>query len=265
MFVPSSVSCFVPLALAVAVLSPGPVRAGSFMLEPGSWQAIQSLTVMASRLSYDRDGALAPASPYRKIESGLWMEYGLSRGATLILSPVVRNVRSQEPYGTISGNGLSSFEAGARWRLFDVMGEAVSFQATARVPGRSDPVLAFENRPRTELRLGYGTPAIINRKEGFADFSLAWVKRHEAGPDEVRYETTLGWWRRPNRMILVQYFSTFYPVSGLRHMSQQHKVQTSTVYKLNDSWSLQLGSFFTRGGLLTRRERGTIMAVWRRF
>ena len=265
MFVVIRVSCFVLAFVVVTPLSSGPASGGSFLLEPGSGQVIQSTTIMTSRLSYDARGALAADTPYRKIESSLWTEFGLTRNVTLIANPVLRDVAVQTEVGTIAGRGLGSMELGARWRLFDYQGDAVSFQATTRVAARSDPVLSLENRPRTELRLGYGFPALVNGKAGFADSSLTWVKRHEAGRDEVRHEMTIGWWQRPTRMVLIQYYTTFYPVSGLRHAARQDKVLTSTVYKLNDSWSFQLGSFFTRGGHLTRRERGTVMALWRRF
>jgi hypothetical protein len=265
MFVTASVSRFVSLALAFAFSWAGPARAGSFLMDTGGWQVITSTTFMTSSLAYDANGALTPASQYRKIETGVLMEYGLSRNVTLVLNPVARDISAEGQAGPMTGHGLTSFEAGARWRLFDYDGQAVSFQATTRIPAKSDPILLYENRPRTELRLGYGTPAIINRKPGFIDGSIAWVKRHEPGVDEVKIDMTYGWWQRRDRMVLFQYFTTLYPGAGLRHDPRQHKIQTSTVYKLNDQWSFQLGSFFTRGGHLTRRERGTIMAVWRRF
>jgi hypothetical protein len=265
MFVASSVSRFVSLVLAFAFSWAGPARAGSFLMDTGGWQVITSTTMMTSNLAYDGNGALTPASAYRKIETGVLMEYGLSRDVTLVLSPVTRDISAEGQAGTITGRGLSSFEAGARWRLFDYDGQAVTFQATTRIPAKTDPVLLYENRPRTELRLGYGAPSIVSRRPGFIDASIAWVKRHEPGTDEVKIDMTYGWWQRRDRMVLLQYFTTIYPGAGWRRDPRQHKIQTSTVYKLNDEWSLQLGSFFTRGGYLTRRERGTIVAVWRRF
>ncbi len=226
---------------------------------------INSLTVMTSRRAYDGRGVIVAADPYRKIEAGWLVEYGLTREVTLIANPVVRDIALESAEGAVAGRGLSSFEVGARWRLLDHMDHAVSFQALTRIPAKSDPILPFENRPRTELRFGYGVPARINGKPGFVDSSIAWVKRHELQADEVRFEMTYGWWQRRDRMLLVQYFNTLYPGSGLPRDPRQHKIQSSTVYKLNDEWSVQFGSFFTRGGLQTRRERGTLMAVWRSF
>lgn len=265
MFLTYRVSWFVPVCLACAPFWAGQASAGSSLLEQGRWHVIHSNSVMTTHMAYDAKGALTPADPYRKIETGLWAEYGLTRDMTLILNPVTRDVVWRREAGTVTGHGLSSLEAGARWRLFDYEGQAVSFQATTRVAGKSDPVFPLENRPRTELRLGYGTPAIINRKPGFVDGSAAWVKRHEPGVDEVKIDLTYGWWQTRNRLMLLQYFTTIYPGAGFRRNASQHKVQTSTVYKINENWSVQLGSFFTRGGQSTRRERGTVMAVWRRF
>lgn len=264
MFVAHRVSCFV-LAAGATAAWPGASIAGSFLLAPGAWEIIQSATFTTSTLRYGPKGALSSADPYRKIEIGWLVQYGLTRNVTLLASPSVREVATTNGDETLSGHGLSSFEAGARWRLFDWRGGEASFQALVRIPGKTDPIFPLENRPRSELRLGYGFPAWINGKDGFVDASVAWVKRHEAQRDEIRHELTYGWWQRPGRMILLQYITTLYPGSGPGRDPWQHKIQTSTVHKLSDAWLVQLGSFWTRGGRETRRERGTVLALWRRF
>jgi hypothetical protein len=43
------------------------------------------------------------------------------------------------------------------------------------------------------------------------------------------------------------------------------KIQGSTVSNLGDGWSLQMGSFVSRGGVTTRFERGNLVALWRKF
>lgn len=265
MFVLPSVSRFVPILLPLAFCTGHSAWAGSFLQAPSTWQVINSLSVSTSRLKYDPRGVLVTADPYRKIEAAWLVEYGLTGEVTLIANPVLRDVALTQASGTMTGHGLSSFEGGARWRLFDWRVGVVSFQATTRVPGRSDPAFAFENRPSTELRLGYGTPAIVNGKEGFVDASAAWIKRHDSQPDEVRLEMTYGWRRRFNRLFLLQYMTTAYPGAGMRGGPWQHKVQTSTVYLLSKNWAFQVGSYITRGGRETRHERGTVMAVWRQF
>ena len=265
MFVPHRVSWFVPACLALAVAGSLPASAGSFLQEPGAWQIISTTSLTNSRLKYDSRGALESADPYRKIETGMLVEYGLTRDLTLIANPVTRDVSLTHSDSVSAGHGLSSFEAGARWRMFDYLNGVVSFQALARASARSDAAFAFENAARTELRLGYGFPALINGKEGFVDSSIAWRKRREAQADEVAMELTYGWLRSRDRMVLIQYFTTLYPGAGFRQDPWQQKIQVSTVYGLNQKWSLQIGSFFTHGGHETRRERGSVMAVWRRF
>src|SRR4051794_15554527 len=104
MFVASSVSRFVSLGLAFAPAWSGLARAGAFMEEPGAWNVISSTSVMTSRLAYDARGALVPASQYRKIETGVLMEYGLSPNVTLVFNPVTRDVAAETPAGSITGH-----------------------------------------------------------------------------------------------------------------------------------------------------------------
>lgn len=265
MSVPPRVSCFVPAAVACFLLAGSPVRAGSFMEEPGHWLAIATSAVTTSVSAYDDRGARKAADPYRKVESSLWMEYGASPDMTLVFHPTAASARLTTTGGTLSADGLSSIEAGARFRLGAIRTWTVSFQTLVSAPARSDPAFLDENRPHTEFRLGAGSPARINGTSGFLDSSIAFVRRTGNWPDEIKLESTYGWRRRENEMMLLQYFLSAFPEQGLRHAPRAHKVQTSVVYKLKRDYALQIGSFASRGGNLTRREQGSFVALWRRF
>jgi hypothetical protein len=165
MFVPHRVSWFVPACLVLALAGARPALSGSFLQEQGAWQVINTMSVTNSELKYDSRGALESAEPYRKVETGALVEYGLTRDVTLIANPVTRNVSVTGSAAVSAGHGLSSFEAGARWRMFDYLDGVVSFQALARAPARSDAAFSFENNARTELRLGYGFAARIRGQE----------------------------------------------------------------------------------------------------
>jgi hypothetical protein len=261
-----------PFVLGVAVagvlagLAAAPAQAGAFLQEQGRGQFIFSSRLMDSRLAYDSAGFLTDAPRYRKRELGLLFEYGLTPDSTLILNPVWRDLQLDEPSQTRRASNIASFEAGARWRLADFDTGTLSLQATLRVPAGSDPFFWLENRPRTEMRLGYGQPLDLSGRDGFMDVSLAWIKRQEALPDEVRLDLTLGWWANARRMVMVQYFNAAYPgAPALSGTPRQHKIETSSVYKLSEEWSLQFGTYMARGGVATRRESGTTMALWRRL
>jgi hypothetical protein len=265
MVVRPRVSRFVPLFGAAALATCAPARAGSFLMEQGTWQTISSSRTTWSRMAYDANGYRVAAPAYRRIESGWLAEYGLSPDTTLMFNSTFRNVRLETPTGELKANGIGAFEAGARWRLMHVGRAVVSFQSSIRAPARSDPAFWSDNRPSAELRLGVGAPTTYRGREGFADVSIAWVKR--AGlSDEVKLDATLGYWQRANRLMLVQYFTSAYPgPPGVGHWPRLHKLEVGTVRPLDKRWSVQVGSFTSRGGLLTRWERGAVVAVWQRF
>jgi hypothetical protein len=269
MIVVSKVSLFVLSFLAVwlaVLLRPMPAKAGSYLQDAGRGIWIFSTRTMESQLAYDSEGYIVDAPLYRKLETSLLFEYGLTDDMTLVLNPTFSNVRLETPSAERKADQISSFEAGARWLLADFDKGDLTLQALLRVPGSRDPFFSLENRPRTELRLGFGQPVDVYGRDGFLDVSVAMIKRQESLPDELRLDATLGWWMGPNRMMLVQYFNTAWPG---RHapafVPRHHKIETSTVFRLNREWSLQFGTFLSSGGVATRRERGTLMAVWRRF
>lgn len=246
-------------------LAGGEACAGSFLQGEGTWQAIAATRTSQSRLAYDREGYTIAAPRYRKVETSLYLEFGVTRDFTLILSPSVRDVRTDDAPAR-AAHGIGALEGGGRWRLFDVGREVVSFQALVRAPMRSDPGFAAENRPRAEMRIGVGSPRSVLAGDSFTDVSLAWIKRQEALPDEVRLDVTFGMRRGPDRMILFQYFNSLFPGPAPPGLApRQHKFEASTVTSLGRGWSVQMGSFFSTGGLLTRRESGSTFAIWRRF
>ncbi len=272
MFVTKSVSRFVHISVLLSPilgLRTHPAVAGSFLMNEGEGQAIVSTRMGDSVLAFDSSGFVAAAPRYRKIETSLYLEYGLTRDLTLIMSPALRDISlapTPPATETIKAQGIGTLEGGARWRLANFDTTTVSFQALVRTPMKSDPALPVENRPQTQLRLGLGAPAELFGRDGFIDISTAWIKRAEAWPDELRFDLTLGFWQTPERLLLVQYYNSLFPGAHANGaVPRTHKIETSTVYKLGPDWSLQMGSFLSYGGLLTRRERGSVIAVWRRF
>lgn len=258
-----------PFVLAAALLVGGMVEsalAGAFLLEPGKWQVINTMRVSTSRLKYDASGRLAPETLYGKVEGSTLIEYGLDRDLTIMLMPVGRYLKKEGPPAAEAWS-IGSLDLGARWRVQDFGPSILSFQGLFRVPARSDPAFLPENRARSELRLAWGRGGLSwLGRDGFADVSLAWVKRDEPWRDELHVDLTYGWWQWPNQMLLMQWFQTFYRTApGEARAPSQTKIEASTVTKLGGGWSLQMGSFASVGGISTRYERGTVMGLWRTF
>lgn len=258
-----------PFVLAAALLVGAMMEcaiAGSFLLEPGKWQVINTMRVSTSRLKYDASGRLAPETLYGKVEGSTLIEYGLDRDLTIMLMPGARYIKKEGPPAAEAW-GIGSLDVGARWRVQDFGLSTLSFQGLFRVPARSDPAFLPENRARSELRLGLGRSGLTwLGRGGFADVSLAWVRRDEPWRDELHVDLTYGWWQYSDQMLLMQWFQTFYRTApGEMRAPSQTKFEASTVTKLGSGWSVQLGSFASVGGVATRYERGTIMGLWRQF
>ncbi len=266
MIVASRVSRFVLMTAALEGVSPSPAWAGAFLLEPGRWQVISTYRFSTSSSKYDGNGLRVAEKRYGKSEGASLIEYGFDRDITLLMSPSLRSVRAQGPPDT-TGVNIGALDLGARWRIYREGPQTVSFQALTRVPARSDPLFMSENRAKTELRLGYGRSDLLFRgRDAFLDAGLVWAKRAEPWRDELRTEVTLGWQRWPGRLVLMQWFYSAYPgAPGESRMPQQLKIEGSTVSSLGAGWSLQVGTFVSRGGVSTRYERGSLIGLWRKF
>lgn len=266
MIVTSKVSPFVLMVAALCGASSFPAWAGAFLLEPGHWQVISTYRLSVSSSKYDANGLRVAAKRYGKSEGASLIEYGFDRDLTLLLSPSLRSVRAQGPPDT-TGVNIGALDLGARWRIYREGPQIVSFQALTRVPARSEPLFVSENSAKTELRLGYARSDLLFRgRDAFLDTGLVWAKRAEPWRDELRADLTLGWQRWPGRLVLLQWFYSAYPgAPGESRMPRQLKIEGSTVSSLGDGWSLQLGSFVSRGGVATRYERGSLVGLWRKF
>ncbi|MEN9707718.1 MAG: hypothetical protein RIQ68_126 [Pseudomonadota bacterium] len=266
MIVAPKVSPFVLISGCLGAWAAPPAWAGAFLLEPGHWQLISTYRLSTSSSKYDTNGLRVAEKRYGKSEAASLIEYGFDRDLTLLLSPSLRSVRAQGPPDR-TGVNIGALDLGARWRIYREGPQIVSFQALTRVPARSDPLFAGENRPKTELRLGYGRSDLLFRgRDAFLDTGLVWAKRAEFWRDELRADLTLGWQRWPGRLVLLQWVYSAYPgATGESRMPKQLKMEGSSVSSLGNGWSLQVGSFVSRGGVATRYERGSLVGLWRKF
>jgi len=240
--------------------------AGAFLLEPGQWQVISTIRNSVSAARYDDKGVLSLEKRYGKTQATSLIEYGLTADLTLLMSPAVRFLRAQGP-PDLRGVGIGSMDFGARWKIYELERQIVSFQALTRLPARSDPLFRSENRASTELRLGYGRNDLLFRgRDAFLDAGLVWAKRDEPWRDEIRADLTFGWQRWPGRLVLIQWNYSAYPGAvGESRMPRQFKIETSTVTDIGEGWALQMGTFMSHGGVATRFERGNIIGLWRKF
>ena len=247
----------------------GPAAAGAWTLGVGETLLIATGALTESSSGFDTGGRLAAMSAYRKSEFSLYGEYGLMDAITLIARPGFADVTSAGPPAG-AYRGFESLEAGARFRLAEVDALVFSAQAMVKFPGSSNVanaalvgMTAFEAEGR--LLAGYSF-ALMDRP-AFADAQIAWRARDGGNPGEARLDLTLGARPVERVQVLLQSFNLATTGAGTAAFPAQRssKLQPSIVYDFAKGWSIQAGAFATVAAVNARRERGVIVALWRKF
>jgi protein XagA len=102
----------------------------------------------------------------------------------------------------------------------------------------------------------------------FVDFQTAYRWRGGSKTDEVRFDATFGIRPLPHLLLMLQSFNNAAVDQDKRFGSKrvtQHKVQASAVYDVNERWAVQGGVFSSVKGKESLRERGVLLAVWRKL
>lgn len=209
---------------------------------------------------YDPDGGLTPIGPRRDEVLSVFVERGLT--PRLTLQAKAGATRGQDPWVDYSGRG--PIEVGLRWTaqrgprsslaVYLGAGEAgVGRNAGYAAPGKGSLDL--------EARVLYGRSAVWRGREVFVDLEAARLKR-EGLADETRMDATLGF--RPARswLLLAQTYAGRADRDELD--ARWIKAELSVARAFGD-WSLQAGWRDTVSGRETTRDRGVVLAVWRRL
>lgn len=246
-----------------------PAHAGAYTHPKGRGQAIATTTFISGERYFDAAGRLVPVAEYRKFELSVLAEYGATDWLTLLVQPALVSTSIAQPVDA-DHTGFGHMEAGARLRLLKRGGNILSVQASVRAPGTSgshDPARLGLTDTQADARLLYMRAFTFGKWNGFLDFQSGYRHRSGSLSDEIRLDVTVG--IRPSAKLLVMgqsfHVLAIYPDDGAFTNMTQHKLQTSLVYDMTDSWSVQLGAVATVSGANSLNERGLIAAVWRRF
>ncbi len=248
------------------------VWAGAFMQPSGRGQVIITARFEASDTYLDSRGRRQPVRDYRKFELQAWTEYGLTGNVTLIAAPsamriatsvqanpVRRAAEVRDTYGKV--------EAGARFRVWSLVGGIMSLQATAALSAKVEQAnqagIRYD-RNEIDLRVLYGRNFNWRSWRGFVDIQTAY--RMRAGAlDEWCSDITLGVQASQRWMLLVQNFNVVALPGRTMARRRSHKLQMSLVYRFAQNWSAQAGMFTTFAARRARRDKGYIAALWRTF
>lgn len=250
-------ACLVALAGA-----PVPAGAGAWLQDKGSGQIITSATVSRADRSFDADGSTEAAPDFAKEDYGIYAEYGLTSRLTAVFDARVTRLHPDPPASTVTGFGET--QLGLRGRVWQKGPQLLSLQGTLLFPG--DSVLTSGGLD-AEIRALHGVSFTLGRMPGFLDSGLAYRKRAHGFRDELRPELTIGLYPAARWLLLAQSFNVVTIGSGRTNVftGQQNKVQLSTVYRLTETVSVQLGGLATVAGTDVPEERALVTALWLSF
>lgn len=255
------------LAITLLPLWAGTAHAGAWPQPKGEGQVIVTGIYSDSEKGYDAQGKTVDIDDYTKAEVYALMEYGVTDDLTVMLTPSLSHVKVQN--GDDS-TGLGYTELGARYRLAQGSGGVFSLQGSLRLPGkkRRDNIAQIgATDSEIDLRALAGTSFKFAGKDGFLDVQGGYRIRNGGPANEFRLDATVG--VRPSDKLLLM-AQSFNVVSdgrgtGVFGKARYSNVYLSGVYDVTPQWSLQLGAMGTLGGRNALRERGVLVAIWRRF
>lgn len=254
--------------------APGLARAGAFMQPEGEGQIIAQVGFAHAGRGYDGAGRPVAIRAWRKIETNVWGEYGLSDKVTLIGEPSWRSFRARRLYdwngvevGRAQVSGLGAAQIGARVKLVEWGQSILSAQATARfAPGGRDRAIYSDMRRRTQfdLRLLYGRRLTLFGLNGFTNAELGFRNDGPFG-HQLRLDLTYGLHIFERVTLMLQNFTAITPRLFGGRFALSQKAQASVVVALTDKISLQLGAMVALRGVNCAAESGIISALWTRF
>lgn len=248
------------IAAAFSRLTTGAAQAGAWPMAPGRTQVIAKYERSDARQGYDPATVLVDIDPRRDESLSVFVEHGLTPRLTLQAKAGV--TRGHDRWANYSGRG--PIELGLRWAAYrdDRSSLAVYVGAGEAGAGRNAGYAApGQGSLDLEARVLYGRSASWRGREVFVDLEAARLRRQGLA-DETRIDATLGVRPAKNWLILAQTYAGQAERSPVR--SRWVKSELSVVRAFGD-WSLQAGWRDTPVGRETPRDRGFVLAVWRKL
>ncbi len=256
--------------LTAALVAPAAVAFGAaWTLPRGTGQAILTTSYTQGSQYLRADGGEQRLPEYRKAETSLLVQYGLTDALTLIAAPSVFAARTGGA-NPDSYAGLGYTDLGARARIWNDEAGVISLQALARIPGATNdrrPAQLGNTDTALDLRLLAGRAIAIGGTEGFVNLEAAYRARFNDAPNEWRFDLSLGLRPAPGWAVLAQSFNVISDGEGrgVYPSSWYSKAQLSVLYDVAPGWTLQAGAFTTIAGENALRENGALLALWREF
>ena len=248
------------IAAAFSCLDAGAARAGAWPIDKGRTQVIAKYERTTANKGYTPD-AKQVAIPRRRDENlSVFVEHGLTPRLTLQGKAGV--TRGEDQWVDYSGRG--PVEVGLRWtaRRTDRSALAVYLGAGEAGEGRNAGYAApGAGSLDLEARVFYGRSGVWRGRKVYIDLQAARLKRRGLA-DETRFDATLGLKPTDHWEFLAQTYAGRADHGAIN--ARWLKTELSVVRAFGD-WSAQVGWRDTISGRETARDRGVVLAVWRRL
>ena len=258
------------LSFLASVMISAPAAAGAWTRPAGKGLIISS----ASHHSFDLEGT---GFGYSKLETAVYLEYGLTDRFTL-LGRVSRETRFHQSRVEVRKGGsvflqsvntvssaLGDSEIGVRAQLAHAQGWALSAQtALVRFGREPNPLLKDDARWGADARL------MLGRSLGETLFAEAQLGRRadwDGERTETRLDLTLGVRPSERWLLLAQSYSAWGEGgwSAYRRTYESHRVHLSVIAPLTEGLSLQLGAINSVTSDRIAPERAYMVSLWREF
>ncbi len=244
------------------------VHAGAWPYDKGEGQVIATIVHARAGTQFDEFGEATPAE-FRKTETSLYWEHGLSNNWTFVLHPTLQDVQFNTTAGAEDYIGLGPTEIALRrtvWKndntILSAQGGVIFAGGGENIPDRS----LGEGGTDHEARLLLGRSLHFGARRGFAELQAGYRARSDDLPNEWRLDASLGIRPVDNVQIMGQIFAiqseeAIFP----NRQYQSVKLQTSLIWDRSFGHSYQFGLYQTVAGETIVKETGLLLSLWQRY
>ncbi len=254
----------------IVPLSTQPVRAGAWPQPEGDTQIIVSVTHTLAHRTFDETGNAVSRGRFKKIETQVYLEHGLTDRVTLI-GEAARSTDKSEAFGReFTDTEFRRLELGARAYLFTWDETLYSVDAIAVLNAASsgdDPADSQSGDIDVEVAVNTGVPITFMGLSGFSAQRYAYRHRPGVRPAVATADVTLGLNWRPDWITMLKSENEY--SIGRSPSPRGHywfsKAELAVVHRLEPGFAIEAGTFRTFVGRNVLKETGIKLAFWYEF
>lgn len=254
----------------ILISSTQSLRAGAWPQSEDSTQVIVSVTHVLAHRTFDATGNAVSRGRFKKVETQIYVEHGLTERVTLI-GEAARSTDKSEAFGReFTDTQFRRLEMGARAYLFTWDETLYSVDAVAILNAASsgdDPADSKSGDMDFEVGVNTGAPITLMGLVGFSAQRFAYTHRPGVRPGVAIADATLGLNWGPDWMTMLK-SSNEYSI-GRTPSPRGHywssKAEFSIVHRLEPGFAIEAGTFRTFVGRNVLKETGFKVGFWYEF